>query len=407
MFKLFQKKKIFCAWIWSILLLLTPTWIYANSKEAVVPFQEQLYAKSAVLMDGKSKRVLYGKAEEEFLANASTTKIMTCILALESKGLERKVEVSATAAKMPKVHLGMRQGEHYRLKDLLYSLMLESHNDSAVAIAEALAGSVEQFAVQMNAKAKEIGCTHTNFLTPNGLDQTKEKEMHGTTARDLARIMSYCVEDSAEHMQFRELMGTRTYAFSDVEQKRHFNCVNHNLLLDRMPGMIAGKTGFTAKAGYCYVGAVEREGRLFIVALLACGWPQHRDYKWKDTEELICYGSKNYEQIDLKDYQPKVLKEIWVNNAGSWRSDRREPIELALGQMKGQRQLLKQRGEKIQVQYQMKEEWMAPVQKGQQIGMVSYGIDEKIYAKNAVITQEAVQKNSVFWWIWHVFQQFL
>ncbi|MDE7276814.1 MAG: D-alanyl-D-alanine carboxypeptidase, partial [Lachnospiraceae bacterium] len=118
-----------------------------TGKEAV---QLQLYAQAAVLMDADSGRVLYGKNENEVLPMASTTKIMTCILALEYGNPDDIVEVSAYAASMPKVKLYMQEGEKYRLEDLLYSLMLESHNDSAVAIAEAVGGSVEEFAVMMN-----------------------------------------------------------------------------------------------------------------------------------------------------------------------------------------------------------------------------------------------------------------
>ena len=134
----------------------------------------RLYSKSAVLMDASSGRVLYEKNGEEQLPMASTTKIMTLILTLERADLEDIVEVSAYAASMPEVKLHIRQGEQYRLKDLLYSLMLESHNDSAVAIAEYVGGSVGEFAAMMNHKAEEIGCNNTCFITPNGLDATAE-----------------------------------------------------------------------------------------------------------------------------------------------------------------------------------------------------------------------------------------
>ena len=165
----------------------------------------KLYAKSAVLMDAASGRVLYSKNGDEQLPMASTTKIMTLILTLERADLDDTVTVSAYAASMPDVQLNIREGEQYRLKDLLYSLMLESHNDSAVAIAEHVGGSVEEFAAMMNQKAREIGCTNTWFITPNGLDATaeytnaqgeKETRTHVTTAEDLARIMSYCIEKS-------------------------------------------------------------------------------------------------------------------------------------------------------------------------------------------------------------------
>lgn len=164
----------------------------------------ELYAQSAVLLDADSGRVLYSKNGEEILPMASTTKILTCILALEKGNLEDKVLVSSRAAGMPKVKLYVREGEIYQLKDLLYSLMLESHNDSAVAIAEHIGGSVEGFAGLMNEKAREIGCESSCFLTPNGLDAVKADtgEFHSTTASDLARIMAYCIGKSKKVKNF-------------------------------------------------------------------------------------------------------------------------------------------------------------------------------------------------------------
>lgn len=124
-----------------------------------------LYARAALLLDADNNRVLYEENGTQIMAMASTTKIMTCILALEYGNPDDIVEVSAYAASMPKVKLYMQEGEKYRLEDLLYSLMLESHNDSAVAIAEAVGGSVEEFAAMMNQKARDIGC-YVPFLSP-------------------------------------------------------------------------------------------------------------------------------------------------------------------------------------------------------------------------------------------------
>lgn len=124
-----------------------------------------LYALSAVLMDGDSGRVLYEKEGYTARPNASTTKVMTCILALEKGSGDDYVMVSENAASQPEVKLNLKEGEQYYLEDLLYSLMLKSHNDTAVAIAEHIGGSVEGFAKMMNAKAKEIGCTNTHFVT--------------------------------------------------------------------------------------------------------------------------------------------------------------------------------------------------------------------------------------------------
>ena len=167
--------------------------IYSSTIFAAEPLaSSQLYAKAAVLMDADTGRVLFSKNGNAIMAMASTTKIMTCILALENGNLSDTLTVSSLAASQPKVHLGMRGGEQYVLRDLLYSLMLESHNDSAVAIAEHIGGSVEEFVNNMNQKAMELGCLSTHFITPNGLDAVDEEGIHSTTAEDLARIMSYC-----------------------------------------------------------------------------------------------------------------------------------------------------------------------------------------------------------------------
>ena len=149
--------------LFGVLLFGSATAAFAEGGEAVLD-ENKLYARSAVLMDADSGRILYEKDGHKKMPMASTTKIMTCILTLESGKTEEIVEISSYAASMPKVHLGMRAGEHYRMKDLLYSLMLESHDDSAVAIAEHVGGSVEGFAEMMNQKAAELGCKDT-FLS--------------------------------------------------------------------------------------------------------------------------------------------------------------------------------------------------------------------------------------------------
>ena len=124
---------------------------------------------SAVLMDGETGRVLYGKEAYRARPNASTTKVMTCILALELGNGDDYVQVSKEAASQPQTHLGMKEGQQFYLEDLLYSLMLKSHNDTAVAIAEHIGGSVKKFAALMNQKAKELGCTDTLFQGSAGM----------------------------------------------------------------------------------------------------------------------------------------------------------------------------------------------------------------------------------------------
>ena len=260
---------------------------------------KDLYARSAVLLDADSGRVLFGKEETAIRPMASTTKIMTCILALEEMEEDQTGRVSEEAAGQPKVRLGVEEGETYRLQDLLYALMLESYNDSAVVIAESLAGSVEAFVEKMNDRAEELGLRDTHFVTPNGLDGADKDGVHATTARELALLMRYCIRESPKKEEFLAITQTKEYTFTDVSGKRTFSCHNHNAFLDMMEGALTGKTGFTADAGYCYVGELRRDERTFIVALLGCGWPGHKNYKWEDTRKLMEYGLAAYEYREI------------------------------------------------------------------------------------------------------------
>ncbi len=358
----------------------TPAWEEPLIQTAA-PVESQLFAKAAVLMDAASGRVLYEKNGNEVLSMASTTKIVTCIVALENADLEETVSVSAYAASMPKVKMYIKKGEHYKLGDLLYSLMLESHNDVAVAISEHVGQSflekelqekdvadfsveeskkaVAAFAALMNEKAAQLGCKNTWFITPNGLDATEtfylrggdadreEAEVgeatdtrkglagttsgegeatdtrgasagttsgegeatfirkHSTTATELAILMSYCVLHSPQKEKFLEITGTPSYTVSSLEGRNSF-CTNHNAFLNMMEGAFSGKTGFTNQAGYCYTGALERDGRTYVVALLACGWPNNKTYKWKDSKTLFTYGVENYSYQEFAQAESQI-----------------------------------------------------------------------------------------------------
>ena len=198
-----------------------PTAQEEKAADTVDEIQEptDLYARSAVLMDAESGRVLFAKEGNKERAMASTTKIMTCILVLEQGDLDREVTVSARAAAQPEVRLGVQEGERFRIRDLLYSLMLESHNDAAVVLAEAVGNTVEGFADMMNAKAEKIGCEQTYFVTPNGLDEKDEKGWHHTTAEDLARVMKYCIMDSPRKEAFLDLTPV-SYTHLDVYKRQ-------------------------------------------------------------------------------------------------------------------------------------------------------------------------------------------
>lgn len=368
----------------------------------------QLYAQSAVLMDADSGRILYGKNEEEKLPMASTTKIMTCILALEYGNPDEVVEVSSYAASMPKVKLYVKSGEKYYLRDLLYSLMLESHNDSAVVIAEAVGGSVEQFASMMNQKARDIGCYDSYFITPNGLDAKVNDtgKVHSTTAVDLARIMAYCVADSPEKERFLEITRTQGYDFTDVDGTRSFHCNNHNAFLGMMQEALSGKTGFTNNAGYCYVGAVESEGRIFTVALLACGWPNNRSYKWSDMKKLTAYGMERYQYRDI--YEKQTFSDILVRNgiAGEQGTPFEEAhVSVTLQAEEENLPYLLCETDQVEVKSRVEPVLDAPVAAGTQVGSVSYYLNGELVKSYAVCADETIEERNFLWILGYILKR--
>ena len=367
-----------------------------NVRMEVFAAPEELYAQSAVLMDADSGRVLFEKNGMEQRPMASTTKILTCILVMEKAGLGETAEVSRNAASQPKVHLGVRAGEKYYVQDLLYSLMLESHNDAAVILAEHVGGSLEGFAALMNEKAKEIGCADSHFITPNGLDAEDEEGAHSTTAADLAKIMRYCITLSPKKAEFLEITRTSSRAFSDVEGKRSFSCVNHNAFLGMMDGALSGKTGFTGKAGYCYVGALTRDGKTFIVALLACGWPNNKTYKWKDTRKLMEYGLKNYEYRNV--WEDIQVERIPVEN-GIPESGELWDTAYTEAEIEGKEEvrLLLRKDEKVSVEVEKAEQLAAPIEAGQQVGTVRYYLGDGLIREFPIKIRNSVREIDMSW----------
>ena len=359
----------------------------------------KLYAQSAVLMDGDTGRILYGKGQDIIRPMASTTKIMTCILALENGRGEDAVKASSNAASQPKVHLGVREGEEYRLEDLLYALMLESYNDAAVMIAEHIGGSVEGFAAMMNEKAAGLGCGDTYFITPNGLDGVKTDEqgkehIHSTTASDLARIMRYCVTESPAKDEFLKITQTQNHYFMDMAGKRSFNCYNHNAFLTMMEGVLSGKTGFTGGAGYSYVGAMENQGRTYVIALLGCGWPPHKTYKWSDARKLYTYGLEHFKMKDV--FQEETFVRVPVSGGLCWKEGEGAIDQVELSMMLNPDDmhltLLMGEGEEARVVKKVPSILMAPVREGQQVGTVDYYLGEVLVKRFPVYAMQGVEK---------------
>ena len=371
----------------------TPS-ILINAKEIS---DSELYALSAALIDADSGRVLYEKNGYDVRAMASTTKIMTLILALEYGNLDDLVTVSDYASKMPDVQLNIKAGEQYVMEDLLYSLIMESHNDSAVAIAEHIGGDVEGFAKMMNQKAKEIGLSSTYFITPNGLDASDETGTHSTTAVELALIMKYCIMDSPAKEEFVRICQTKTHSFTDYEGTRSFSISNKNAFLDMMDGVIAGKTGFTADAGYCYVAAIERDNKTYIVALLRCGWPNNKTYKWSDTKKLFNYGIDNY------DYKTILDKSYTIN-----------PIEVLEGvdndyldvYVKDEVGLILSADDEVYYEVKIPDIMYAPVKKDSIVGCVNIMVNGEIYTTVNVYSSETIERKDFLYCLKSTFQYF-
>ncbi len=332
--------------------------LFAEQETIAAQEYFNMYSGSYALMDGESGRVLTGKEETNPMANASTTKILTCIVTLERCSLDEIVPISANAAAQPKVRYGIKEGEQYTLRELVYGLMLESYNDCAVAIAEYVGGSEEGFAELLNAKAKEIGCKDTYFITPNGLDAEDANGFHHTTAEDLCRMMAYCVWQSPQKELFLQITQTRSYG----------DFVNRNAFLDQMTGVLSGKTGFTAKAGYCYVAALEDGGERYTIALLACGWPNNKTYKWKDARTLFTYGLENYEvrECVMEEITEKVIVEGYINTPSFMQLNAQDRLSV-----KGERKsysLLMSAKEQLRNEFILYENMDLPIQKNQQLG---------------------------------------
>lgn len=380
----------------TVLSQTTPCFVCAQESEETGSEEirpSELYARFAVLMDAGTGRVLFSKSGQKPAPMASTTKIMTCILALENTDPAEEVTVSQEASSQPEVGLGMQPGQTFILEDLLYSLMLESHNDTAVSIAEHISGSVGAFQDLMNVKAEEIGCRDTYFITPNGLDAQDENGIHHTTAEDLALIMRYCITESPAKEEFLAITRTESHTFSDCQGTSTYSCTNHNAFLSMMEGALTGKTGFTNNAGYCYVGALESEGRTFIVALLACGWPNNKGYKWSDTRTLMTYAMNNWHYEEITPGQTETAAEeeaVYVTDGYTGGYPSAFPVKIKVTSAGETEKILKKNGEELRMKLALDQSVAAPVHRGDQLGVCTWTLDGTEVASYPLLAEQDV-----------------
>lgn len=345
---------------------------------ALAGTEPEVKALGAVLMEAESGRVLWEKNAEAPLPNASTTKIMTCLIALESGMLDDTVTVSPNAASKPETRMGLSAGEKIKLRDLLYPMMLESANDAAVAVAEHIAGSEEEFCDMMDERALEIGATDTDFETANGLD----RDGHHSTAMDMARITAYALENE----DFREIISAPSATVKS--DRRTYTVANKDRLLKEYDGAIGVKTGFTGLAGQCFVGAAKRDGMTLISVVLGSGWGSSgKERKWIDTKNLLNYGFENFELYTLAEAGDFVSE---VSVKGAYKDDveteisKKVVIPLTVEERMG-----------IKTEINIPMEINAPIEKGQTVGELSFfGTDGEILAKTDIIAAgDAAEKD--------------
>ncbi len=336
--------------------------------------EPEINSLSAVLIDTSTGRVLWGKDYEKPMAMASTTKIMTAIIALENCNIKDTVTVSKNATLAPKVKMNLKENEEITLEQLLYALLMQSSNDAAIAIAEYVSGDVNTFCKKMTEKAKELGCKDTYFETPNGLD----KGNHHSTAYDMALIGAYAIKND----EFIRISNTKSVSFTT--NKNTYNINNKNQLLDSYNGAIGIKTGFTGKAGHCFVGAAKRGDITFVSVVLASGWGQSgKAKKWSDTKKILDYGFENYDiySIGAESVRLKVERS-------------KDTDTIAVPEKYVEVLMKKDKSDNIEIKNDVPSVLAAPIKKGDVIGCAEIYINDTFAGKTELTATEDIEENS-------------
>lgn len=320
-------------------------------------------AKAAVVIDGISGKVLYGREENTPLAMASTTKIMTALLLCEQKDLTRTVTITPEMVKVEGTSMGLYVGLQVSYYDLLYGMLLASGNDAANAVAIAVGGSVQSFVAMMNTRAKELGLNNTHFNTPSGLDGAE----HYTTALELAVLTRYALKNK----DFADAAGCSSITLEYGGKKHTF--VNHNRILREYEGAVGVKTGFTKKAGRCLVTAARKNDGFIIAVTLNDG------NDWQDHKAMLDYG------FSLLENEPQAFKEnkysVIVLGGEKNRINaysRKASFKTASGQ-------------RITAKEYLSPYVSAPVKKGEKLGVIEYYCGQEIIEKQYVYSAEDVR----------------
>lgn len=341
-------------------------------------------AESAVLICADNGQVIFGKNENEKRAIASTTKIMTSLLALEScEAEDKKVTITNKMVPVEGSSMYLEVGQILTMSGLAKGMLTVSGNDAANSVAIALAGSIEKFAEMMNNKAAQIGMKNTHFVTPSGLDA----EEHYSTAYDMALLGAYAMENK----MFRDISSKKRVDVQFFEPDKIKTYYNENRLLKRYDGCIGIKTGFTKKAGRCLVSSAERnKTRLVVVTLNA---PDD----WNDHEKLFDYGFSQVETVTFDDSDDIIVPVVGANNDNTCVC------------VKGQTTATvpKCKKSKIKKEIDIAPFLYAPLKEGQVAGKVLYMLDGKLIASNELVVKSDVDYYEKNVGIWSKFLNFI
>ena len=325
----------------------------------------EVSAKACIMIEAVTGNVIYEKNSHDRLPMASTTKIMTTILSLESGDLDTQFTVDSNAIKVEGSSMGLLEGDIVTKRALCYGMMLPSGNDSANATAIKLGGSFENFAKMMNDKAIQIGMNDTLFVTPSGLDEGG----HCSTAYDMALLTRYALKNP----DFREICGTYTAQvnFGNPPYDRWLK--NSNKLLNMYDGVIGVKTGFTDDAGRCLVSACERDGVTLIVVTL------NAPNDWNDHMSLYDYG---FSQVSM---QSPINENFEVNLVGASKDtlSLERSAEVLLPNVVGCSADYKTKVYLNEFEY-------APISKGETLGRVEYLLDGEVVSTCSLVSSEEV-----------------
>ena len=350
--------------------------VFADTKEAKL----DISSKSAVLMDASTGKILYEKNSHEKLPPASVTKVMTMLLiceALESGKIKEDddVQISEVASSMGGSQIFLEPGEIQKVDTLLKSIAVASANDACVAMAEYVGGSVEEFVVLMNKRAKELGMNDTNFVNTNGLPV----DNHYTSAYDIA-LMS---KELLKHKKISKYLTTWMDEVVVGQKQAKIGISNTNKLVKHYQGATGVKTGFTQQAKYCLSASALRNNT-HLIAVTLCA--ETSPIRFKDATNLLNYGFANYESVKICGANDKVA-------TVKFEKGEKENVDLVA---KDDLSVLIKKGDKkdFTKKVQIKEDLKLPIKKNTELGVVKVYRGDELVGESKIINTEDINKAS-------------